>query len=316
MLNYDTYYGLALNQGIIIDNIISILSIYFFVGIGFTAKTMLKKELNEKSIVKLNIYFLLPILAFWGLLTQKIDINILKVPLLYLLICIIALIFTVFIAKKTFQNPKDISIVSMASVTGITGSIGIPLGISLLSESSVIYTSLINTASMIFVYTVGVYIYSRGRFSIKKSFVNVFKMPIIWASIVAIIFNLLNIQINKSFFKTLEMGAYGAIVMQLIIFGIFLKEAKIKEVSLKLLGIVMSLKFILIPVIATLVLYIFHQELLPLNSLMLELIVPLAITNVSLASIFDCKPKLVTSLVFISSIIFIPYVMLAMYFLK
>jgi len=270
---------------------------------------MLKDELNEKSIVKLNIYFLLPILAFWGLLTQKIDVKILEVPLLYLLIIIIALACTTIIAKRFFNDPKDISIVSMASITGVTGSIGIPLGITLFSNSSVIYTSLINTTSMLFVYTVGVYIYSRGAYSIKRSIKNVFKMPIIWASFLAIIFNIFNLHVNNSFFKTLEMGAYGAIVMQLIIFGIFLREAKIKEVSIKLLSIVMSLKFVLIPIIATIILYIFHLEKLPLNSTMLELIVPLAITNVSLASLFDCKPKLVTSLVFISSIIFIFYAM-------
>jgi len=270
---------------------------------------MLKDELNEKSIVKLNIYFLLPILAFWGLLTQKIDVKILEVPIIYLLVCIIALACTTIIAKRFFNDPKDISIVSMASVTGVTGSIGIPLGIALFSNASVIYTSLINTASMLFVYTVGVYIYSRGAYSIKKSIKNVFKMPIIWASFIAITFNIFDLHVNKSFYKTLEMGAYSAIVMQLIIFGIFLKEAKIKEVSIKLLSIVMSLKFILIPIIATIILYIFHLEKLPLSSTMLELIVPLAITNISLASLFDCKPKLVTSLVLISSIIFMFYAM-------
>ncbi len=249
-------------------------------------------------------------MAFWGLLTQKIDLNIIKVPLLYLFISILSLCITYIIAKKFFSNPKDISIVSMASVTGVTGSIGIPLGIALFSKASVIYTSLINTVSMLFVYTVGVYIYSRGNYNIKKSIFNVLKMPIIWASITAIIFNISNVHINNSFFKTLEMGAYGAIIMQLIVFGVFLKEAKIKEIDLKLLSSVMLLKFLLIPIVTIIILYLFHLEKLPLSSILLEIIVPLAITNISLASIFDCKPKSVTSLVFISSIIFIPYAVL------
>ncbi len=298
------------------DNILAILSIYFFVVIGYLAKRILKDELNEKSIVKLNIYFLLPVLSFWGLLTQKIDIAIIEVPFIYIFISLIALIISNFVAKRFFTDTKDISIVSMASVTGITGSIGIPLGIALFSNSSIIYTTLINTISMFFVYTVGVYIYSRGTYSIKKSFINVFKMPIIWASIVAIILNILDIKINKSFFKTLEMGAYAAIVLQLIIFGIFLFDTKIKKINLKLLGAVLSLKFILIPVLATIVLYFIHLQKLPLASIMLELIVPLAITNISLASIFDCKPRLVTSLVFVSSLIFIPYVILTLYLLN
>jgi len=301
--------------GSIVDNIISILSIYFFVLIGFLAKMRLKEDLNEKSIVKLNIYFLLPLLAFWGLLTQKIDISIVKVPFIYIAICLVALVFSTFISKRIFTDSKDISIVSMASVTGITGSIGIPLGIAIFSKSSIIYTSLINTISMFFVYTVGVYIYSRGSFSIAKSIINVFKMPIIWASLAAITFNLLNININKSFFKTLEMGAYAAIVLQLIIFGIFLYDIKIKQINLKILNTVLALKFILIPIIASMLLYMLNIKGLALNSIVLELIVPLAITNISLASIFDCKPRVVTSLVFISSLVFIPYMMIAVFIL-
>ncbi len=295
------------------DNLISIISIYIFVFIGYMSKYILKEELNEKGLVKLNVYFLLPILAFWGLLTQKIDIGTFKIPLLYLAICLIALTLTTLIAKRVFSDPKDISIVSMASVTGITGSIGIPLGITLFSNSSVIYTSLINTTSMVFVYTVGVYVYSRGRYSIKKSFANVFKMPIVWASIIAILFNILDITINISLFKTLEMGAYGAIVIQLIIFGVFLKETKIREVDIKLLSSVLSLKFLLVPLISLCVLYFFHLKGVELNSILLELIVPLAITNISLSSIFDCKPKIVTSLVFISSFVFIPYLLIFLY---
>ena len=275
----------------------------------------LKEDLDEKSIVKLNIYFLLPILAFWGLLTQKIDMSIVKVPFIYIAICLVALVFSTFISKRIFTDSKDISIVSMASVTGITGSIGIPLGIAIFSKSSIIYTSLINTISMFFVYTVGVYIYSRGSFSIAKSIINVFKMPIIWASLAAITFNLLNININKSFFKTLEMGAYAAIILQLIIFGIFLYDIKIKQINLKILNTVLALKFILIPIIASILLYMLNIKGLALNSIVLELIVPLAITNISLASIFDCKPRVVTSLVFTSSLVFIPYMMIAIFIL-
>ncbi len=276
----------------------------------------LKDEINEKGIVKLNIYFLLPMLAFWGLMSKKIDLSIVKIPLLYLFITFIAFFISSFVAKRFFTDKKDISIVSMASITGITGSIGIPLGITLFSQHSVIYTSLINTVSMIFVYTFGVYIYSRGSFSIARSFVNVFKMPIVWASIIAIILNLSNIEMNTSLFKALKMGAYASIVLQLVIFGIFLYETKIKEINLSILNTVLSLKFIIVPFIAYIILHFFKLSHIELHTLLLELIVPLAITNISLSSLFECKPKIVTSLVFISSLVFVPYAIVLVYILK
>ncbi len=298
------------------DNFISILSIYFFVAIGYIAKAKFKEGMDEKTIVKLNIYFLLPILAFWGLLTQKIDISIIKIPFIYLFISLATLTLSIFISKRFFNDSKDISIVSMASVTGVTGSIGIPLGLALFGESSVIYTSLINTMSMFFVYTVGTYIYSRGSFGIIKSLKNVFKMPIIWASLIAIVFNIFSISINKSFFKTLQMGAYAAIIMQLLIFGIFLYEAKIKQMNYKLLGFSIFIKFIIMPLISLVILYLLNVKGIALKSTILEVLVPMAITNVSLASIFDCKPKDVTTIVFVSSLVFIPYIIIATYLLK
>lgn len=288
-------------------HILSIAVIYFFIIIGYIAKSKIGSELNERGIVKLNIYFLLPMLAFWGFMSKKIDFGIVKIPLLYLCITFLAFIISLFVAKKLFKDKKEISIVSLASVTGITGSIGIPLGITLFSQDTVIYTTFINTVSMIFVYTVGVYIYSRGSYGILKSFKNVFKMPIIWASFIAVTLNILNISINPSISKALQMGAYASIVLQLVIFGIFLQQSKISELNSKIAFSVLSLKFVMIPLLALLVLHFFKLKPIELNSLFLELIVPLAITNISLASLFDCKPKTVTSLVFISSIIFVPY---------
>ncbi len=269
-----------------------------------------KEKMDEKTIVSLNVYFLLPMLAFWGLLTQKIDLSIAKIPFLYLAIVLSGLLISRAIAYKFFNNPKDISIVQMASVTGITGSIGIPLGLTIFGEGSVIYTSLINTMSMFFVYTVGTYIYSRGSYSIRDSFKNVFKMPIIWASIIAIIINISDIKINTSFFKSIQMGAYAAIVMQLIIFGIFLKSVKLREISPKLLTVSISLKFIIIPVFASVLLSLLALNPTAHRSLMLEILVPIAITNVSLATIFECEPIKVTYLVFVSFIIFIPYLII------
>ena len=283
---------------------------------GYISKAKFKEGMDEKTIVKLNIYFLLPILAFWGLLTQKIDISIIKIPFIYLLVSLIALVISTILAKRFLSDPKDISIVSMASVTGVTGSIGIPLGLALFGKNSVIYTSLINTMSMFFVYTVGTYIYSRGSFGVIKSFKNVFKMPIIWASLIAIVFNIFGITINKSFFKTLQMGAYAAIIMQLLIFGIFLYEAKIKQINFRTLNFSIFIKFVIVPIISIIVLYLLNIKGIALKSTILEVLVPMAITNVSLASIFDCKPKEVTTIVFISSLLFIPYIIIATYLLK
>jgi len=43
----------------------------------------------------------------------------------------------------------------------------------------------------------------------------------------------------------------------------------------------------------------------------IELMMPLAVANVNIASLYDCKPRLVTALVFVSSFLFLGIVFIA-----
>lgn len=281
------------------------------------AKRMLKDEMNEKGLILLSIYFLQPILSFWGLSTKRIDISLLQVPLVYILLSLGAIIISYSIAKFFFTDIKEQSIVTICVVIGNTGNLGIPLGIALFGEASIIYTSMINVANVFIVYTLGVFFYSRGNFSVKESLYNIVKLPVIWFAFIALFLNLLGVSVPQALLKSLEMGAYCTMVIQLIIFGMYLFNIKLKSINVKLLAHVSVIKFIITP----LVIYIILFHLLSLQPMVavliyLELIVPLAVTNVNLSALYDCKPLEVTSLIFMTSLLFIPFFIGVCYFLN
>ena len=155
------------------------------------------------------------------------------------------------------------------------------------------------------VYTIGVYYYSRGSFDVKTSLKNIIKLPILWAAAAAITLSMYGYKPNEEIMNTLMMGAYASIVMQLFLFGIYLYGTKINEISKKLTLWVMSIKFLFLPAMAFLVLYIIELDSMIKGIIFIELMVPLAIANVNFASLYDCKPKVVTALVFISSLFFL-----------
>lgn len=294
------------------DILLSVVSIYIFILLGFLAKAKLKEELQEKSLVIISIYFLQPMLSFWGLSTKSIDATLIQTPLIYMGISILCIIVSFILAKSFFTDPKERSIVTISSVIGNTGNLGIPVGIALFGHESIIYTSLINVSNIFLIYTIGVYFYSRGQFSIKESMLNIVKLPLIWFALLALILNLFQIQVHRSIFKSLEMGAYAAMVLQLMIFGMFLYSVKLKTLNLKLLFNVGIIKFIIIPTIAITVLNALNLDTFLIGVIMLELLVPLAVTNVNLASLYNCKPVDVTALVFLTSLFFIPYILFIM----
>lgn len=109
----------------------------------------------------------------------------------------------------------------------------------------------------------------------------------------------------------LMMGAYASITMQLFLFGIYLYGTKIKEIDKTLFSLVTIIKFIILPLLAFGVLYPLDLSPMIKGIVFIELIMPLAIANVNLASLYDCAPRVVTALVFISSVMFLGVIFVA-----
>ncbi len=285
-------------------------SIYLFILLGYVAKRLFR-ELDEKSITIMSVYFFQPFLTFWGLTSANLQPTHWHSALLYLLIVALVLGASVFFARRVFSDPKERSIASIAGLVGNTGNLGIPLGIALFGEASVIYTTLINLANVFVVYILGVYIYSRGAFSIKASLLNIIKIPIIPVAVIAIACNYLQITLPKPLMQSVTYGAYTAIVFQLFLFGMYLYRVRIRSLNVRLAVATVAQKFVLLPLMTVAVLWFFPVAGYVKAILFIQLMMPLAVANVNLSSLYDCKPEDVTALVFLTSVLFLGFVFLA-----
>ena len=296
--------------------IFSISSLYIFIILGYLAKLSFKEKIDDKTITLINVYFLQVFLTFWGLLIRPIDVTLLYAPSIYLVIVAIVILIAAFVAKLLFENKKEYSIATVAAVIGNTGNLGIPINIAIFGEESIPYTTVVNLVNVFVVYTIGVYYYSRGTFDSKTSLLNIVKLPILWAAIIAILLSVYEVQIHSSIMNMLMMGAYASMTMQLFLFGIYLYGTKIKEISKTLVIWVLTFKFILLPAIAFLVLINIELDPMIKGIIFIELMMPLAVANVNLASLYDCSPRVVTALVFISSLLFLGVIFVAVELLQ
>jgi len=277
---------------------------------GYLAKRTFKEQIDDKTITLLNVYFLQVFLTFWGLLLHPVDITLLYAPSIYLVIVLIALIFSALFAHKLFTQKKEYSIAMVAAIIGNTGNLGIPLNIAIFGEASIPYTTVVNLVNVFVVYTIGVYYYSRGSFDVKTSLKNIIKLPILWAALLAIFLSVNGYKPNEAIMKMLMMGAYASMTMQLFLFGIYLYGTKIKEINKTLITWVVAFKFLLLPLIAFIVLYNLDLNSMIKGIIFIELLMPLAVANVNLASLYDCEPKIVTALVLITSLLFLAVIFL------
>jgi len=288
------------------ETLLSIIFVYLFIFLGYLAKRIFKEEMQSKTLTLFSVYFLQPFLTIWGFSTAQLSTEHLSVPFYYIAVILLLLLPTILVAKSVIKEPKERAIVSIAGFVGNTGNIGIPLGIALFGIESVIYTTLINLANVFVVYIFGVYLYSRGSFSIKKSLLNIVKIPIIPAAIIAILINISDINIVPQINEFLKMGAYAGIVLQLFLLGTFLYGIKLTNIKKSLFITVMTQKFLFIPLATAFILSFTDLSPFIQGVIIMEVTVPLAIANINLASLYNCRPEEVTTLIMLSTLMFLP----------
>lgn len=295
---------------------LAIVSIYIFILVGYSAKHFFQERIDEKSLNLLSVYFLQAFLTFWGLLKRPLDSELLLAPLIYLAIVAIILVLTFSLAHRLFTDPKERSIASVAALIGNTGNLGIPIGIAIFGEESIPFTTLINLMNVFVVYTIGVFFYSRGHFSVKESIQNIFKLPPLWFALIALSLNYNRIALPLEIMNVLQMGAYASMVLQMIILGMYLQAVRLVHLNFRLILHVNLVKFVLLPALTLFILQFTPFSSMVKGIIFMELFMPLAVANVNLGSLYDCKPKDITALIFISSLLFLGLSFFALYAIR
>jgi len=282
---------------------LTVFGIYLFIIIGFWAKKTFK-EVEGKTLVILSTYFLQPFLTLWGIMLIPLNYDLIISPISYLIAVFFAFIFT-FLFSLILKDKKERIIASLTPLIGNTGNLGIPLSYALFGEIGASIATIINLANIFFIYSFGIFFFAKGEYSFKGAFKKIIKIPVIWFGILALTLNILGVKFSAEAMKILQMGAFASIVVQLLIFGVYLADVKFKEVNFKLNLIVLINKFLIFPVIAYFVLHFFNLKPLYFKAVLLEVLTPLAVTNVNLAALFNLYPHKVAYLVVLTSVLFI-----------
>jgi predicted permease len=231
-------------------------------------------------------------------------------------ITLLILVVSAVVAKKIFYEQKEYSIATVSALIANTGNLGIPLCIAIFGEESIPYTTVINLMNVFVVYTVGVFYYSRGSFDVRTSLLNIVKLPILWAALVAIVLSVAGYRPDGVILNTLMMGAYASMTMQLFLFGIYMHGAQIRLISKKLIAWVVAMKFLIVPAVTFAVLSFVDISPTLKGIIFIEMLMPLAVANVNLASLYDCQPKTVTVLTFITSLLFLGVIFVGVHLLE
>ena len=261
------------------------------------------KELDIQTLLDIIIYIAAPCLIFTSIASSDInltDFTTLAVAALAIIL-IMALLVCVFL-KLTKSDKKGLY---LPMVFGNTSYLGYPIALFAFGMDGLSRAIVYDMMNSLVIFSFGIYIVHH-RNELKEAF----KVPVLYAVVIGLAVNLLNIQIPEALAQPVEMIGMITIPLALLVLGYKLTEIKLSGLGIAVLASVFKILGGFL--VAFLVIKLFSIDGLARDILLLQATMPSAVMAMLLASKYERDASLVASIVFIStmlSIITIPLIL-------
>ncbi|MBC7251476.1 MAG: AEC family transporter [Anaerolineae bacterium] len=279
----------------------NILPIFVVIGAGYTLARTLRLE--AKPFSRLAFYVLAPCLTFVSLVQNRINGDELGRIVLFITLNTLAVgVITWLIARALRLNRPVESALLLSTIFVNCGNYGIPLNLFAFGESAqaraIVYLVVLATLSN----TVGVYLAARGRASGRQALRNLIKVPLVYAVLLAGVVSISGVTVPEPVFKAIELIGSASVPVMLLILGMQLAQTSIAR-HLKITGLGTFIRLIVAPILAFGLAALLGLRGITRQTMIVEASTPTAVTSTILALEFDTRPDLVTSVVFLSTLL-------------
>jgi hypothetical protein len=279
----------------------NLLPIILLGSLGFLAGKFL--TVDSRTVGRIVFYLFSPILVFDLLLNSELDPR-QTFTIIGLTAAIIAsLCLLSFLLGKMagLDRPLLLAVMLTASF-GNTGNYGLPLVSFAFGQDALAYATIFFVTTTIFFNTVGVLIASLGHMDLKSALLGLFKVPAIYAVVLAAALNGSGILLPLPFIRTVDLAAGGSIPLMLVLLGMELTRVQWSH-SWRALSLGVFLRLIAGPIMGLLLTAAFGVQGAARNGSVIQSSMPAAVATTVLATEYRLEPSLVTAIVFLGTLL-------------
>lgn len=294
-----------------------LLPIFAIFVVGFISQKFLHFDIPNLS--KMSLYVLSPFLAFKTFYSYPISIDYFYYVGYIFALCLSLVLLISLISKALKFDEQTRCGMILSACFMNNGNYGTPVILVLFSATGFDIAIIMMVLQLFVMSTIGTYYAAKGSAKsvrgnpAKNAVIKVFKMPVTYAAILGIIFQLFGIPISESLDGSISMIGEASIVIIMIILGMQLATIQLTTIDYPKLTINLVVKMIISPLIALLLVALMPIDLASKQILIILAAMPAAANTTLLAVHFDTKPELVSSATFIStllSLVTLPIVLL------
>ncbi len=279
----------------------NILPIILLSGAGFALGKIL--HIDPRSLGRVVFYVFSPVLIFDLLIRNQLKISEAAIVIAFALCFILMIGALTFLLGYLFrlERPALITIL-ITTMFANTGNYGLPLVSFAFGEQALSYAGIYFVTTTVLFYTLGVFLASLGHMSFKEAIVGLFKIPTIYAVLLAILINVLNVEIPVPVARAVELAAGGTIPLMLVLLGVQLTQVEFSG-NQRALQLSVSLRLVIAPLAALLFAWLFGLQGFSRQASVTQASMPSMVSATVLAAEYDLDSKLVTAVVFISTLL-------------
>jgi predicted permease len=279
----------------------NILPIFIAAGAGYLAAKYL--QVTPRSVSQIAFYIFSPCLIFNLLTSTQLSGDDVTRMAGFTILTVLTLgALTGLIGWMLRLERRILVAVLITTMFGNAGNYGLSLNLFAFGETALAHASLFFVTTSILVYTVGVVIASLGSTSLRNAVLGLFKVPVVYAVVIALLFNRLEWQLPLPLDRTVMIMANAAIPALLVLMGIQLQNSKWSDHILAL-GLTNFMRLVASPLLALGVSVLFRLEGPAFQAGILESAMPTAVMMTILAAEYNVEPSFVTTVVFTSTLL-------------
>lgn len=279
----------------------NLLPIFLAAGAGYLLARV--ASFNPRPISQVIFYIFSPCLIFSILTRSELSNNDIVRVFAFTIVSILGVGLLTWIAGRAFKlDRRTMAGVLLASMFMNAGNYGLPVVLFAFGEDALSYASLLFVANAILSYTVGVIIASMGSVNLGQALLNLFKIPALYALILALVFMRTGWEIPLPLERTTTLLGDASIPAMLVLLGMRLRTANLEGRRIPII-LASAMRLIVGPILALLLGPLFSLSGRARQAMILESAMPTAVLTTVLATEYDAAPSLVTSIVFVTTIV-------------
>lgn len=288
-----------------------ILLLYSFVILGYFLEKF--TPVKNKLVSNILIYILLPIFMFDVMRKISFSTSTILFPLIFAVLASTITFFSYKLSRNLWSDNRRNLFAYMSGVSNVA-FLGVPIALILFDEKIVLLYSLAVAALNITQFAINTPILAKKHDSFFMGIQKVMKLPIVYAIILGIIFNLLKLDLTPLTEGIIETGKTGLTILGMSIIGMALVGFDRKAFDKKLIAASFFVKFVVWPLSVLLIILtdkiffnLYNTQIY--QAMMLLATVPVAAATITFSIKYNTYPKKASLVVLsttITSLIIIP----------